>query len=59
MIAVMGFALPCGDLLYLLSRTKPLVLAVPVTIRSGDQMGGTFKVALFPAALLEGAVYLS
>ena len=35
MKAVPGFALPCGDLRYALSRTKPLVLAVPVTIRSG------------------------
>ena len=35
MNAGFDFALPCGDLLFALSRTKPLVLAVPVTIRSG------------------------
>ena len=34
--------LPDGDLLYPLSRTKPLVLAVPVTIRSEVQEGGIF-----------------
>ena len=30
-------ALPNGDLLYALPRTKPLVLAVPVTIRSAGK----------------------